>query len=300
MASFFQLGRYRFANGTPPAASFTASPTGASGETRFDITFSDTPPQGTHTITNWFWDFGNGETSTAQNPTHTYTAAGAYTVVLTVTDSVVSDRTQLSVTATTSTAVTLNLDVLDGRELPPTPATSAFTVSLFQTDGSTPVTFASGTGSNGNELTTLADGTYTGNLNLPLTDSGFVMRLSAPAPPGFQPVTRGISVVLGQAETVTETFFTSTSTVSGRVTTHRGAPALVDVGLTSEGFPLFGLPAHAISCRTPNSRLQESPTAPPRTHSDISQFPSSPQMRAQRSTLPSPKRQPVKHMPPAH
>ena len=103
------------------------------------FTFSDTSSQGTHTITNWFWDFGNGESSTAQNPTHTYTAAGAYTVVLTVTDSVgLSDRTQLSVTATTSTAVTLNLDVLDGRELPPTPATSAFTVSLFQTDGSTP------------------------------------------------------------------------------------------------------------------------------------------------------------------
>ena len=238
VASFFQLGRYRFANGTPPAASFNTSPSEASGETPFEITFSDTSSQGTNTITNWFWDFGNGETSTAQNPTHTYTAAGAYTVVLTVTGSVgLSDRTQLSVTATTSTAVTLNLDVLDARELPPTPATSAFTVSLFQTDGSTPVTFASGTGSNGNELTTLADGTYTGSLNLPLTDSGFVMRLSAPAPPGFQPVTRGISVVLGQAETVTETFYTSTSTVSGRVTTHRGAPALVDVGLTSEGSP---------------------------------------------------------------
>jgi PKD repeat protein len=30
------------------------------------------------------WDFGDGHTSTAQHPTHTYTAAGAYTIRLTV------------------------------------------------------------------------------------------------------------------------------------------------------------------------------------------------------------------------
>jgi PKD repeat protein len=36
------------------------------------------------TITNWYWDFGDGNTSTLQNPTHTYLASGAYTVCLTV------------------------------------------------------------------------------------------------------------------------------------------------------------------------------------------------------------------------
>ena len=34
------------------------------------------------------WDFGDGTTSTAANPTHTYTAAGAKTVRLTVSDGV--------------------------------------------------------------------------------------------------------------------------------------------------------------------------------------------------------------------
>ena len=32
---------------------------------------------------NWLWDFGNGSTSTLQNPTHTYNSPGAYTIALT-------------------------------------------------------------------------------------------------------------------------------------------------------------------------------------------------------------------------
>ncbi len=37
------------------------------------------------TITGWSWDFGDGTTSTQQNPTHTYSTAGVKTVQLTVT-----------------------------------------------------------------------------------------------------------------------------------------------------------------------------------------------------------------------
>lgn len=36
-------------------------------------------------ITSYLWDFGDGTTSTAANPSHTYTTAGNYTVTLTVT-----------------------------------------------------------------------------------------------------------------------------------------------------------------------------------------------------------------------
>lgn len=35
-------------------------------------------------ITTWMWDFGDGGTSTVQNPSHTYTSNGSYTVSLTV------------------------------------------------------------------------------------------------------------------------------------------------------------------------------------------------------------------------
>ncbi|MCS7062446.1 MAG: PQQ-dependent sugar dehydrogenase [Methylacidiphilales bacterium] len=37
--------------------------------------------------TQWFWEFGDGNTSTLQNPTHTYTTAGTFTVRLRVTGS---------------------------------------------------------------------------------------------------------------------------------------------------------------------------------------------------------------------
>ncbi len=36
------------------------------------------------TIVKWTWDFGDGNTSTSQNPEHTYTTPGIYTVSLTV------------------------------------------------------------------------------------------------------------------------------------------------------------------------------------------------------------------------
>ena len=38
------------------------------------------------TITSYFWDFGDGNSSTSANPTHTYGGVGSYNVVLTVTD----------------------------------------------------------------------------------------------------------------------------------------------------------------------------------------------------------------------
>lgn len=42
----------------------------------------------TQSPTDWDWDFGDGGNSTLENPTHTYTANGIYTVTLTVTNAV--------------------------------------------------------------------------------------------------------------------------------------------------------------------------------------------------------------------
>lgn len=41
---------------------------------------------GTHALTSWLWDFGDGETSTERNPSHIYQSGGTYTVQLTVSD----------------------------------------------------------------------------------------------------------------------------------------------------------------------------------------------------------------------
>ena len=51
------------------------------------VSFNDLSAAGSGTITSWLWNFGDGVTSTLQNPSHTYTAAGNFTVSLNITNS---------------------------------------------------------------------------------------------------------------------------------------------------------------------------------------------------------------------
>jgi plastocyanin len=57
----------------------------AAGQT---VQFTDTS---TNTPTSWLWNFGDATTSTAQNPTKTYSTPGTYTVTLTATNAGGSD-----------------------------------------------------------------------------------------------------------------------------------------------------------------------------------------------------------------
>ncbi len=70
--------------GTPgnqsPVAGFSAS------VTDLTVTFTDESADEDGSIVAWEWDFGDGGSSTAQNPAHTYGAAGTYDVTLTVAD----------------------------------------------------------------------------------------------------------------------------------------------------------------------------------------------------------------------
>ena len=60
----------------PPDANFTANVTSSCSGT---INFTD---QSTNTPTSWQWNFGDGQTSTQQNPSHTYFSDGTFTVKL--------------------------------------------------------------------------------------------------------------------------------------------------------------------------------------------------------------------------
>lgn len=64
-------------NCPPPIASFGQS------VANFTATFTD---QSTNSPIAWNWDFGNFQTSTAANPSHTYSANGIYNVCLTTTN----------------------------------------------------------------------------------------------------------------------------------------------------------------------------------------------------------------------
>ncbi len=67
---------------TGPTAAFDATP--LNGDTPLTVSFTD---QSIGQVTEWIWDFGDGGTSTAQNPQHTYTNPGVYNVILTVSGS---------------------------------------------------------------------------------------------------------------------------------------------------------------------------------------------------------------------
>jgi len=89
---------------TKPVAAFSASPT--SGNLPLSVTFTD---KSTNSPTSWKWNFGDGTSSTARNPTHKYSAEGKYTVTLTATNSAgsntVTKSNYITVTATSQAPV---------------------------------------------------------------------------------------------------------------------------------------------------------------------------------------------------
>jgi len=72
--------------GSAPVAAFSANTT--TPNTTQSVTFTD---QSINNPTSWSWNFGDNSTSTQQNPSHTYSSAGTYTVSLTATNSFGSD-----------------------------------------------------------------------------------------------------------------------------------------------------------------------------------------------------------------
>jgi len=69
---------------TPPTAAFAIDPTSPAAMEQ--VAFHDRSSDATGTITAWSWRFGDGTSSTAQNPTHSYESGGDYTVTLVVTN----------------------------------------------------------------------------------------------------------------------------------------------------------------------------------------------------------------------
>jgi PKD repeat protein len=133
------LGTSNSANGgevwrkTVVTADFTASP--ASGPSPLMVTFTNTS---TGEYITSRWDFGDGITSTLTSPTHTYTAAGIYTVTLTVGDGVDSN------TVTRTSYITVY-----------TPVSADFTAS--PTSGIAPLTVVFTNTSTGDYTTSLWD-----------------------------------------------------------------------------------------------------------------------------------------------
>ena len=114
-----------------PTPDFSALPT--SGIAPLTVGFTDLSTPGTSPITGWVWLFGDGESSSEQNPVHTYTHPGTYSVTLTVASEVGS--------------VSVNkADFIVVRELPTaafsaTPTSGTAPLNVMFTDASTPGSF---------------------------------------------------------------------------------------------------------------------------------------------------------------
>ena len=88
----------------PPVAGF---------ETEVDaltVNFTDTSTDANNDIAQWSWDFGDGSTSTDENPMHVYATAGSYDVELTVTDSEGQASTTVQTVVVSDVELKLNLE----------------------------------------------------------------------------------------------------------------------------------------------------------------------------------------------
>ncbi len=169
--SYYDTSKWdlKYAKGASIAAGFSAAP--KSGAPPLAVSFSDTS---TGTPTAWTWYFGDGGLSTLQNPVHSYTSVGTYTIYLTARDSFTSNTTvhvgYINVTDTNS------LSVVSGFTGAPTSGTAPLTVMFTDTSTNTPIswnwnygswsTVDGGVSTSRNPSHTYANpGTYTVSLN---------------------------------------------------------------------------------------------------------------------------------------
>jgi PKD repeat protein len=124
----------------PANASFAGTPT--SGNTPLTVSFTDTSTGGgsSLTVSTWNWSFGDGSpNSTSQNPTHTYTTSGSYTVTLTVTNSGGSSDTEQKVSYVTAGTPTAPTAQFSGT---PTSGTAPLEVSFTDLSTGGPTSWA--------------------------------------------------------------------------------------------------------------------------------------------------------------
>lgn len=148
---------------TTPVAGFTFS------VNNLTYTFTNTSTSGV----TYFWDFGDGNTDTSQNPVHTYGLTGMYTVTLTVTNGICTDTfTQILNVLSVSNQLSNGSEVT----LAPNPASGISTITFSCDEPSVQLTILNSLGqkviekmvspSSGTlykseiDLTSLAEGAY--------------------------------------------------------------------------------------------------------------------------------------------
>jgi PKD repeat protein len=119
-----------------PAAGFVFSPGNpTAGQT---VSFTDAS---TGSPTSWLWTFGDGSTSTAQNPTRTFTQSGTYTVTLVASNAGGSSSANRVLTVTSATPPATNAPAPEYSFSPPDP-TPATAVQFTDASTGSPLSWA--------------------------------------------------------------------------------------------------------------------------------------------------------------
>ena len=149
-----------------PVVNFAATPT--SGCNPLTVQFTDQSSSGSSSITSWLWDFGDGNTGTVQNPSHTYSSAGNFNVTLRATTS-----SGCSKTLTRNNFIQVGNGVTANfTNTAPTGCSLPITINFTNTSsGSGPLTYAWNFGDGGTSTAQHPTHTYTaaGNFTVTLT-----------------------------------------------------------------------------------------------------------------------------------
>ncbi|WP_309400392.1 PQQ-dependent sugar dehydrogenase [Cerasicoccus maritimus] len=228
----YEIGRIRFQGGEPPVASFSASTEQGPAPLSIDFTDASTAPDSS--IVAWSWDFGDGITSTQQNPQHTFSDAGVYTVSLTVTNALSLTATeQLTVHVYETPNIMLTGEIFDASSGSAVGVGESIELSFFQADAVTPVVISGGSGADQNKLTIAAGSAIDLAFTAQLTGAGMVVVADDLTPQGMAAITRGFVIDLINGSTLELDLYFSNTAITGRILDTRGFPAVVDVGLTS-------------------------------------------------------------------
>jgi PKD repeat protein len=129
----------------PAVAAYVAgfSGTPVSGPAPLTVQFTDLS---SGAPTSWYWDFGDRTSDTAQNPVHTYTVPGAYSVRLTVSGGGFSDSNvqigYISVEVPTPLPTeTITIPVKAGFSGSPTTGTAPLTVMFTESSTGSPTSW---------------------------------------------------------------------------------------------------------------------------------------------------------------
>jgi len=181
-----------------PTATFTADRT--TGCFPLSVNFTDGSTPGSGSITAWFWDFGDGTTSTQQNPTHVYTSAGSFAVTLRVVNSLGCART---FTRTQYIAVANGVTADFSFTTTPLCAAPAIASFINTSTGPTPLSFSWNFGDGSTSTTASPTHTYTNNGTYSVT------LIAVSAQGCSDSITRTNAITVGNVQAV----FTSADTV---------------------------------------------------------------------------------------